>query len=121
MRIPPQGDSSRRARAEAFVRPLPRAAAAVIRSTVGIARNWAMVIDVIEFAPSLSRSGMVDQVCRAGGDHDPGEAERVDLDVLAPLRGLDDLAAAEVHHDVAGVGVGAVRPSREQQVTGLDA
>ena len=48
------------------------------------------------------------KVCGTGGDDDPGQVQRVDLHVLAGLRGLDDLAAAEVHHDVARVGRGAV-------------
>ena len=60
------------------------------------------------------------EVCGAGGDHDPGQVEGVDLDVLAGLRGLDDLAAAEVHHDVARVRGGAVGAGGEQQVPGLD-
>ena len=47
-------------------------------------------------------------------------SSRVDLDVLAGLGGLDDLAAAEVHHDVAGVGRSAVAACGEQQVTGLE-
>ena len=43
------------------------------------------------------------KVCGAG-DHDrAGQVQRVDLDVLAGLRSLDDLARAEVHHDVTGM------------------
>src|ERR1017187_328017 len=45
---------------------------------------------------------------RAGRDDDAGQVGRVDLHVLAGLRCLDDLAAAEVHHDVAGIGGRAV-------------
>jgi len=53
---------------------------------------------------------------RRGGSRRPRpQVERVDLGVLAGLRGLDDLAAAQVHHYVTGVGVGA---GREQQVAG---
>ena len=63
---------------------------------------------------------MPGKISGSGGDDDPGQIQRVDLHVLAGLRGLDDLAAAEVHHDVARVGRGAVRAGGEQQVTGLD-
>src|SRR5215472_14983371 len=63
---------------------------------------------------------MAGQVGGASGDDDAGQVDGVDLDVLAALGRLDDLAAAEVHHDVAGIGRGAVGAGGEQQVAGLD-
>lgn len=45
------------------------------------------------------------KVCGTGGDDDgPGQVEGVDLNVLTRLRGLNDLAAAQVHHDVVEIG-----------------
>ncbi len=55
---------------------------------------------------------------RAGRDDDAGQVGRAGLDVLAGLGCLDDLGAAEVHHDVAGIGRGAVAAGGEQQVPG---
>src|SRR5438552_1424660 len=116
MRMTRQGNWSRRASSYALVRPRPSAAAAVIRSTVALARSW---VTVTAIGPP-GGSGVMGQVCRTGGHVDPGQVEGVDLDVLAGLGGLDDLAAAEVHHDVAGAGGSAVGTGGEQQVSGLD-
>lgn len=63
---------------------------------------------------------MPGKVSGAGDDNDAGQVQWVDLDVLTGLGRLDDLAAAEVHHDVAGVDGGAVGAGVEQQVAGLD-
>ena len=84
--------------------------------------RWRAVAAVVIGLMGPSRwSGTVPgKISGSGGDDDPGQIQRVNLHVLAGLRGLDDLAAAEVHHDVARVGRGAVRAGGEQQVTGLD-
>src|ERR1039457_3309563 len=119
MRITRQGNWPRRASAWALVRPRPNARAAVARSTVVVARSMVIVTGVIGVLPRC-RSGVVGKVGRARGDDDPGKVQGVDLDVFTGLRGLDDLSAAEVHHDVAGVAGGAVGAGGEQQVAGLD-
>src|ERR1039457_3645717 len=112
MRITRQGNWPRRASAWALVRPRPNARAAVARSTVVVARSWVIVTEVIGVLPRC-RSGVVGKVCRARGDDDSAQVEGVDLDVFAGLRGLDDLPAAEVHHDVARVGGRADHRSEE--------
>src|ERR1039457_210577 len=119
MRITRQGNWPRRASAWALVRPRPNARAAVARSTVVVARSWVMVTGVIGVLPRC-RSGVVGKVCRARGDDDSGQVEGVDLDVFAGLRGLDDLSAAEVHHDVTRVGSRTVGAGGEQQIPGLN-
>lgn len=63
---------------------------------------------------------MTGKACGAGGHDGAGQLQRVDLDVLAGLRSLDDLASAQVHDDVTRVLRGAVRARIEDKVSRLD-